>query len=140
MNRIIHKLQTMNPWHFLWMSILLSEILGIIFNSIQSYLWWGYLSRDLLLMGLIDSLLVPFLVAPFVIYFLKYAKRLEERDENLATEMDGLRESKEILLREREALYRSVVEDQTEMINRFRPDGTVLFVNTAACRYFGKGI
>ena len=40
-------------------------------------------------------------------------------------------------LRRSEALYRSVVEDQSELIMRFLPDGTRSFVNGAYCRYFG---
>jgi PAS domain S-box-containing protein len=40
-------------------------------------------------------------------------------------------------LRESEERYRSVVEDQTEFICRFTPDGTLTFVNDAYCRYFG---
>ncbi|HRY76460.1 MAG TPA: PAS domain S-box protein [Methanoregulaceae archaeon] len=41
-------------------------------------------------------------------------------------------------LRESERRYRNVVEDQTEFICRFRPDGTHVFVNDAYCRYFNK--
>jgi len=41
-------------------------------------------------------------------------------------------------LRESEARYRAIVEDQTELICRFRPDGTLTFVNEAYHRYFGK--
>ena len=37
-------------------------------------------------------------------------------------------------LRRSEARYRAVVEDQTEMICRFLPDGTYTFVNDAVCR------
>jgi PAS domain S-box-containing protein len=37
-----------------------------------------------------------------------------------------------------EARYRNIVEDQTEFICRFLPDGTHLFVNEAYLRYFGK--
>jgi PAS domain S-box-containing protein len=40
-------------------------------------------------------------------------------------------------LKESEERYRNVVEDQTEFICRFRPDGTHNFVNDAYCRYFG---
>ncbi len=40
-------------------------------------------------------------------------------------------------LRESEERYRNVVEDQTELISRFLPDGTHVFVNEAYCRYFG---
>jgi diguanylate cyclase (GGDEF)-like protein/PAS domain S-box-containing protein len=41
-------------------------------------------------------------------------------------------------LRESEARYRAIVEDQTELIRRFLPDGALTFVNEAYCRYFGK--
>ncbi|MGA2912500.1 MAG: PAS domain S-box protein [Methanoregula sp.] len=37
-----------------------------------------------------------------------------------------------------EQRYRNVVEDQTEFISRFLPDGTHVFVNQAYCRYFNK--
>ncbi|MCX6689134.1 MAG: PAS domain S-box protein, partial [Methanoregula sp.] len=40
-------------------------------------------------------------------------------------------------LKESEARYRTVVEDQTEFICRFLPDKTHIFVNDAYCRYFG---
>jgi PAS domain S-box-containing protein len=40
-------------------------------------------------------------------------------------------------LQESEQRYRNVVEDQTEFITRFLPDGMHVFVNDAYCRYFG---
>jgi len=39
-------------------------------------------------------------------------------------------------LQESETRYRAVVEDQTELICRLRPDGTLTFANPAYCRYF----
>jgi len=41
-------------------------------------------------------------------------------------------------LRESETRSRAVVEDQTELICRFLPDGTLTLVNEAYCRYFDK--
>jgi PAS domain S-box-containing protein len=41
-------------------------------------------------------------------------------------------------LKESEARYRAVVEDQTEAIGRIRADGVILFVNQVYCRLFGK--
>jgi len=35
-----------------------------------------------------------------------------------------------------EARYRAIVEDQTEMICRFDPEGNLTFANAAFCRYF----
>jgi PAS domain S-box-containing protein len=43
----------------------------------------------------------------------------------------------ELALKASEERYRNVIEDQTEFICRFRPDGTHVFVNGAYCRYFG---
>jgi PAS domain S-box-containing protein len=48
------------------------------------------------------------------------------------------RRSKEVDLRESEAHYRAVVEDQTELVCRFLPDGTFTFVNGAYCQYFQR--
>lgn len=38
-----------------------------------------------------------------------------------------------------EARYRAIVEDQTELICRFLPDGALTFVNETYCRYFNTG-
>lgn len=35
------------------------------------------------------------------------------------------------------ARYQAIVEDQTELVCRFLPDGTLTFTNQAYCRYFG---
>lgn len=39
---------------------------------------------------------------------------------------------------ESEKLFRSIVEDQTEFIVRWHPDGCRTFVNSSYCRFFGK--
>ncbi len=50
----------------------------------------------------------------------------------------------EELLKTQEALeksksrYRAIVEEQTELICRFLPDGTIVFVNSAFCNYFDR--
>ena len=53
---------------------------------------------------------------------------LLNRDRKLAEEAQAKSEER----------YRNVVEDQTEFICRFLPDGTHIFVNDAYCRYFDK--
>jgi PAS domain S-box-containing protein len=48
------------------------------------------------------------------------------------------RKEAEEMLRNSERTYRDVVENETELISRFLPDGTHIFVNEAYCRYFNK--
>jgi len=57
---------------------------------------------------------------------------------HLATALDHLRSEQS--LRKSEAQYRAVVENQTEFIVRWKPDGTRTFVNDAYCRYFGLNL
>ena len=49
----------------------------------------------------------------------------------------GERLAMEKALRQSATLYRQVVDDQSEMIVRWKPDGTRTFVNDAYARYFG---
>jgi PAS domain S-box-containing protein len=48
------------------------------------------------------------------------------------------RQRTEEALRASEERYRTIVDEQTELICRYRPDTTLTFVNEAYCRYFGK--
>lgn len=56
---------------------------------------------------------------------------LEKRVADRTVELRRINE----MLRESEARYRNVVEDQTEFIARWLPGGTYTFVNEAYCRY-----
>jgi PAS domain S-box-containing protein len=62
--------------------------------------------------------------------------QLTATEEELRENYDELTKGQK-RLEESENKYRNVVEDQTEFISRFLPDGTHVFVNDAYCRYFG---
>ena len=72
------------------------------------------------------------------------ALRDEKQSDRLIGYMDVLHDitrsvEAEQALRESEARYRAIVEDyQTEMICRFKSNGTLTFVNEVYCRYFSK--
>jgi PAS domain S-box-containing protein len=71
-------------------------------------------------------------------------KQVEERTTELQQEIaertraEAIRARAEQDLKESEVRYRAIVEDQTELICRILPDGTLTFVNEAFCRYTGK--
>jgi PAS domain S-box-containing protein len=60
-----------------------------------------------------------------------------ELHQKLQTEL-AERKQVEEALRQSEARYRAIVEDQTELICRFKTGGILTFVNDAYCRYFNK--
>ncbi len=55
----------------------------------------------------------------------------------LLTDISTIKKA-EAVLRGSEERFRSVVQDQTEVISRLRADGTYIFVNDVYCRFFGK--
>jgi two-component system cell cycle sensor histidine kinase/response regulator CckA len=67
----------------------------------------------------------------------KAYEQLSVANEELSNDV-AERKNMEAALRESEERYRSVVEDQTEVISRFLSDGTFTFVNEVFCRFFGK--
>jgi len=74
----------------------------------------------------------------------KKEEELEAAYERMNTAFQKAKASESLLalrnkmLEESEQRYRNIVEDQTEFISRFLPDGTHVFVNEAYCRYFNK--
>ncbi len=58
-------------------------------------------------------------------------------NERLGIELEE-RKQAEAALRQSQERYRAIVEDQTELITRFQPDGRLTFINEAYCRYFGQ--
>ncbi|GEM_PF-1154692 len=66
---------------------------------------------------------------------LQRTRALEEANAHLQREM-AEREMFQEALKGSAVLFRAVVEDQTEFICRFKPDGTILFANNAYARFF----
>jgi len=64
-------------------------------------------------------------------------KRVRLRDENYP-ECTGEVERHAEMLMDSEKRYRAVVEDMPAMICRFRPDGSLSFVNSFFCAYFSR--
>ncbi len=58
------------------------------------------------------------------------AERLQQREQESAAQSAALAAG--------ESRYRAIVEDQTELICRCLPDGTISFVNEALCRFFER--
>jgi len=75
-----------------------------------------------------DQVVIIFCIfSAFILIMLLLARRADERSENMTR-----------ALQSREAQYRAIVQDQTELICRFLPNGVITFANKAYCRYLQK--
>jgi PAS domain S-box-containing protein len=114
MNPIVRKLKTMNPWHFVWISVISSEILTMLLSVSVSLTLWGGVSDQVLLVGLIDSFVVSLIVVPIVVYFIKRSVKLSELNEFLKTQIKK-REELEKTLVTSELRFRQMAENINEI-------------------------
>jgi len=108
--KILVKQKRINPWHFIWLSVVVSELFTAFLNTIQSYIWYGKISQNLLIIGALDALFIPLIVAPVVIYFIKHTAELKKINEQLQQVITE-RERAELELRESESRLRTVMEN-----------------------------
>jgi PAS domain S-box-containing protein len=104
---------------------LAASISIFIFDSFCNMLEYGGITDALDVYGDYTEILFDPLFIFFVYSYLSWQERCKTekaRDE----------------LKESEARYRAVVDDQTELISRYHPDGTITFVNKALCQHAGK--
>ena len=108
------KLQTLNPWHFVWIAIISSEALTLLLSITISRILWGSVSDQVLLIGCIDSFAVSLIVIALTVYFLKSTARLNELNRFLQTQIK-MREEMEETLVESEQRFRQMAENINEV-------------------------
>jgi hypothetical protein len=88
LKRITNTLKGLNPWHYVWISIVISEIITNTINILYGYVWRGSISHELMFICAIDAFVVPAVAAPLAIYFiLAYRKQMDRKRERLISEL-----------------------------------------------------
>ncbi|MFZ2197339.1 MAG: hypothetical protein WAV13_06390, partial [Thermodesulfovibrionales bacterium] len=59
--QIFRNWKTINPWHFVWIGIIASEILTTFLSVAISYALWGSISKQILIVGFFDAFIVSFI-------------------------------------------------------------------------------
>jgi PAS domain S-box-containing protein len=115
--RVIKKLRTMRLWNLLWISLIVSEVMTGVMNSIIGLLWWGRIDLDLLLIGAIDAFIVA-LVATVILILIFNAMKEYER---------GAEEA----LRDKNAQLLSLINTMPDMVIFKDVTGRHVIVNKA---------
>jgi signal transduction histidine kinase len=84
-------LKQISPWHFVWISIVCSEFITLLLSYAQGRIWWGGVTRETLIIGAVDAMVVPLIVATLVIYFVKQIAELNKSNELLQEANQKLR-------------------------------------------------
>ncbi len=92
MSKILDRMKAISPWHFIWISVVSSELITWFLSTLQGRIWWGGVSRQTLIVGAVDSLVVPLIVASVVVYSVKYITELQKINEQLQEANRQLRE------------------------------------------------
>jgi PAS domain S-box-containing protein len=124
----IGQLKSINSWHFIWMAVVISELFTAMLNTVQSFIWYGKLMPDLLMIGAVDGLFVPLVVAPIVIYFMRHTAELKRINEQLHQEIEE-RAQTELALVRSDARSRAMIEAFDGFIYICSPDYRIEFMN-----------
>jgi PAS domain-containing protein len=127
---VLSRISKINPWHFLWIAIVLSEVFTLISTAVLSLVWWGAVSRDLLIIGSIDALVVSLPVAGIVIYFLNKTYRL-------AAEVQA-HKAVATSLKSRGAYFQTILNVFPDPLMVINADYTIDFTNAAAQNFAGR--
>jgi hypothetical protein len=68
-----------NPFHLIWIVVGGSVIFSALMNTVQSLIWYGKVSQDLLIIGTVDALVVSLIVSPVIIYLVIIPRKLKLR-------------------------------------------------------------
>lgn len=115
--RIIGHLIKISRFHLFLLAIVIAEVLTAMVVAGMSILINGRVLCDYMVTGSVAALVVSLIVVYFLVLLIEEIRKGEES------------------LRESEARYRAIVEDQAEFVVRYLAGGIVTFVNDTLCRY-----
>jgi|PlaIllAssembly_1097288.scaffolds.fasta_scaffold94285_1 PAS domain S-box-containing protein len=120
--------KSFNPWHFIWISVVISELFTALISMIQHRFVQGIDLLDMLRVGAIDSLFVPMIVAPIIIYFMRNESVLKKMNAQLEYEI-AQRILTEEALRASESRLRVVTENAPDVIAELDRNGHFTFMS-----------
>jgi signal transduction histidine kinase len=95
-SRTVEKIRRTSMWNLLWISLVLSEVLTFIMNTILGWLRWGKFSLDLILIGTIDAFFVAFIVTFIIILVFREYDKVEREAEENSRKVAVLQEREEV--------------------------------------------
>ena len=138
---IVKKLKTGSLWHLVWVTVIMVEILTAVMNTINSYIWYGRWSPELMKIGTVDAFVVGVIAASVVVLIFDRLRSSEKAAENEVRELNRELErrvaTRTTELSASEEKYRMFLEQATDGIVVAAQDRRLLMVNPKACELSG---
>jgi PAS domain S-box-containing protein len=128
LSRVIHKFKTVSLWHFVWIAVVLSEIL----TAVMSIILRGRIYYDYLITGGVVSLIV----ASIVIYFIKRIRETEAVNEQLKREITERKQAEEEIRRAGEE-WRNTFDSILDFVSVHDKDFKIVKANKALADFLG---
>jgi two-component system cell cycle sensor histidine kinase/response regulator CckA len=120
--------KSFNPWHFVWITVVMSELFTALMNTVQHYLDPHGDLLYLLRVGAVDALFVPLVVAPIIMYYMRIESTLKNINMQLEQEI-AARKRIEEGLRESEEKFSLFMDHLPAIVFIKDADGRTVFVN-----------
>jgi two-component system cell cycle sensor histidine kinase/response regulator CckA len=127
----------MNPWHFVWISVVASELFTALLSLIQVRSHPELPIGSVLRVGAIDALFVPLIVASVVVFFLRSTRALESINAQLQREIDE-RLQAEAARQASEGLLNAVIQSSADAIFVKDLQGRYVLMNEAWSALTGR--
>jgi len=87
-SKITDKVTSFDPWQLLLLGIVASEVLTLFFSVLFSFIFWGKVSTEVLVIGMIDAFVVALIIVFFTIAIEKRIRITELTNKQLLTEIE----------------------------------------------------
>lgn len=77
-SKILERIKSINVWHFVWGVVAIAEVSTALTSAIQSYIWWGYIPSEIMIIGAVDALFAPLLITPALIFLVSRISKLQQ--------------------------------------------------------------
>lgn len=87
-SKIADKLTTLHPWQLLLLGVFASEVLTLFFSALFSFILWGSITTEVIIIGMIDAFLVALIIVFFTIVIVKRIRITEVTNKQLLAEIE----------------------------------------------------
>lgn len=121
------RIYALKKWQVLLILMFATEFFTLILNSVQSFLWWGYWSAELIMIGTIDAFIIVSVIAPVLIFLVAQTTRYQTMKDEAEEEV-----KRHTRIHEVEKKFRLYIENTQDLISVVDRNGFITFQSDSA--------